>query len=156
MAIYVDRRLSASLNYVAAAAVVIFLRTTSKSSKDFTSTIQPLVAIQSFDFQAFCGQSFRPYCTSPLNKVGGHFSFGLQHWWDLCIIYGFDFSSCIYTTAEIKTVNYKGEPSNFFRPNLGFCPKRLDPPSLPEIWDTKNHNIWCLFCILGHSKHFNV
>ena len=52
----------------------------------------------------------------------------------------------------------RGAPQKVPLTNLGFCPNRLDPPPhpLPRGWDTDNKKnfFWCLFCILGYSKHF--
>ena len=48
----------------------------------------------------------------------------------------------------------KGSRPIFFWVNLGFCPNRLDPLPSPNVGTpTTKKKFWCLFCILGYSKH---
>ena len=48
----------------------------------------------------------------------------------------------------------RGAVQKIFRANLGFCPNRLDPPPSPNVGTKKTKKkIWCLFFILGYSKH---
>ena len=48
----------------------------------------------------------------------------------------------------------RGAVQKNFGANLGFCPNRLGPPPSPNVGTpTTQKKIWCLFCILGYSKH---
>ena len=38
----------------------------------------------------------------------------------------------------LRATQVRGALQTFFWVNLGFCPNRLDPPPLPERWDTNN------------------
>ena len=48
----------------------------------------------------------------------------------------------------------RGALQTFFWVKLGFCPNRLDPPPSPNVGTpTTKKKFWCIFCILGYSKH---
>ena len=81
----------------------------------------------------------------------------LSSWFEILIIYTAQLLfECTYTQAYLvswlRPWIIRGASSLDFQKSLGFCPNRLDPPS-PKAGTPKTKKKWCLFFILGYSKH---